>query len=378
MTFFLPSLILESYSSCFCLFSFSIRSRSRSASVLGFSSLAAASSFAAAAPLGWPDGGGSSPARRPLNPRRPTLRYRPSRQAFLASAAGSSESLAPVAGLSPEGLSSFFGGSFLSSLGGSFFSGSGPGSGLQLGLGNQAFVEPRRDHDVPAHARGSGLVGGLLLGFLLVLLLLSLVAFCSGDLTEAQHVFDTFGRAAQDFSFVGEQHHLLVVGNDVEAVLSQRDLGLPVLGQLVLDAQIGSQPGRLAADVDDLQIVQRSLQFVELLTVELLIRSERLGNQPLPLEDLDRTELPLVVFGIEPDVDQGPLLNHAAGFVNGIIVERDLADIEGVQLEQILLDPIAELGRELVGVHDRRDKPDPDRGCARSARLSGWCRTCRG
>ena len=109
-------------------------------------------------------------------------------------------------------------------------------------------------------------------------------------------------------------HRLARRGRRHEAALLQRDKRLAVVDELLGRAQILAQSGRLAFDVDDLQIIERRFHGVQLLAVELFAFGQRDGRRLLlGAKFLQLDQAPLALGVVEAQVDLAALLQCDAG-----------------------------------------------------------------
>ena len=110
---------------------------------------------------------------------------------------------------------------------------------------------------------------------------MSLVA--AGQVAEPQHVAHAVLGRAGGFAFAGEDLDLVLDRHrDRSRAATSDSARLVVLDEFVAGPQILAQPLGLALDVDDLQVVERRLQRVQLLGVQLLVVGQ-LGGDRLAL-----------------------------------------------------------------------------------------------
>ena len=157
-----------------------------------------------------------------------------------------------------------------------------------------------------------------------------------GHFAEAKHVLHALLGGYNHFALVGNQ---LPGTGQIKPLTGQVDHRGRVDGSAFHLAQGAAQPFRLAAHVDDFQVVQSVAHIVELLRVQLLVF-------------LEPFKFPRVARGVLVVGEHEPVLflDPALGFVERIEIEHHATNVPGVQLQQVLFDPVAEGGGELGGV----------------------------
>ncbi len=148
-----------------------------------------------------------------------------------------------------------------------------------------------------------------------------------------------------NLAFVGQQFNLVVHLDHIETFIHQFLLRFrrfpPIAGRF----QSRTQTGRLAAHVDNLQIVQRRRKRGELFDVQFFVFRQRrilhltvrLGNQVL-------SQRPGRGLSVRvPDRHNTANLTGLLENINRIVVDSQFFYVERVNLQQVFFDPVSEL-----------------------------------
>ena len=173
-----------------------------------------------------------------------------------------------------------------------------------------------------------------------------------------------------DFAVGGEQFDLVAGGRlkREEPALEQRIDTFLIVHEASVGFQVGSESLGLALDIDDLQIIERRLQGFDLVFVEFLGVAQRGRHGAAADIGQQRVEVPLAGIGLigHGGVESRIHTESAFSAKDRVIFQLHAFDVEGVEFQQVLFNPIAEFRGELL----RIDFDNVDNVLARDANES--------
>ena len=121
----------------------------------------------------------------------------------------------------------------------------------------------------------------------------------------------------------------------------------------MLDFEVSGHTRGLSGNIDDAQIIQRALHFVELRGIEFLANIEQFRSRLALLVNGHRRWIPLRFADVVSDIGivvRNELEGVLIGRQERVVAYAEGFDIVGAELEQIRFDPLFEVGAQRSGV----------------------------